>query len=113
VITGAAAAVNIALVFALVPPYGVFGAAIASLVAYVGMFLAMVWHAQRVYPVRYQWRRLVLIAAASLVLTVAGRATRGPFGLELVLALALPFLLFPLGFYLPGERARLGALLHR
>ena len=78
VITGAAAVVNIALVLALVPPFGIFGAAIASLVAYVGMFLAMVWHAQRVYPVRYQWRRLALIAAGSAALTVAGRAHPRP-----------------------------------
>jgi O-antigen/teichoic acid export membrane protein len=105
--------VNVALVVALVPPFGIYGAAIASLVTYVGMFLAMAWHAQRVYPVLYQWRRLALIAAGSAALTVAGRLTRGPLGLEIVLALALPFVLFPLGFYLPGERARLGALLHR
>jgi O-antigen/teichoic acid export membrane protein len=113
VITGAAAVVNVVLVVALVPPFGIYGAAIASLVTYVGMFLAMAWHAQRVYPVLYQWRRLALIAAGSAALTVAGRLTRGPLGLEIVLALALPFVLFPLGFYLPGERARLGALLHR
>jgi O-antigen/teichoic acid export membrane protein len=113
VITGLAAALNIGLVLALVPPLGIFGAALASLVTYVAMFLGMVWNAQRVYPVRYQWRRIGTLAAASAALTVAGRLTRGPFALELGLALALPVVLFPLGFYLPGERVRLGALLHR
>jgi O-antigen/teichoic acid export membrane protein len=113
VITGAAAALNIGLVFALVPPYGIFGAALASLAAYVAMFLGMVWNAQRVYPVRYQWRRIATIAAASATLTIGGRLLRGPFVVELAFALALPLALLPLGFYLPGERARLGALLRR
>ncbi len=113
VITGLAAVLNVGLVFALVPPLGIYGAALASLVAYVAMFLGMSWHAQRLFPVRYQWRRLALLAGTAAALTAAGRLTRGPLALEVVLALALPFVLFPLGFYLPGERARLGALLHR
>jgi O-antigen/teichoic acid export membrane protein len=113
VITGLAAVLNIGLVFALVPPFGIFGAAIASLVAYVAMFLGMVWNAQHVYPVHYQWRRLVTLSAAALTLTVVGRGIGGPLPLEVVFALALPFVLFPLGFYLPEERARLGTLLHR
>jgi O-antigen/teichoic acid export membrane protein len=111
VITGLAAALNIGLVFALVPPLGIFGAALASLAAYAAMFLGMVWNAQRVFPVRYQWRRLATLAAAAAALTVTGRLTRGPLALEIVLALGLPIVLFPLGFYLPGERKRLGALL--
>jgi O-antigen/teichoic acid export membrane protein len=111
IVTGAAAVLNIALVVALVPAIGIFGAALASLAAYVAMFLGMVWNAQRVYPVRYQWRRIALVAGTAGALTVAGRLARGPLALELGLALALPFVLFPLGFYLPGERARLGALL--
>jgi O-antigen/teichoic acid export membrane protein len=113
VITGLAAILNAALIVALLPPLGIFGAALASLIAYVAMFLGMVWNAQHVYPVRYQWRRVALIAIASGGLTIVGRLTRGPLALELVLAAALPFVLFPLGFYFPGERARLGALLRR
>jgi len=89
------------------------GAAVSMLLSYFVIFLGMTWKAQRVFHVHYQWRRLILIAAASLALTVAGRATRGPLGLEIVLALALPVVLFALGFYLPAERARLGTLLHR
>ena len=40
IVTGAAAAVNIALNLALIPPYGMMGAAVATLVAYVVLFVA-------------------------------------------------------------------------
>ena len=110
VVTGAAAVLNVGLVFLLVPPYGIFGAALASLVAYVAMFFGMLWNAQRVFPVRYQWRRLGTIAGVSVGLTVFGRALDGPFAVQLLLALSFPLLLLPAGFYLPGERARMRAL---
>jgi O-antigen/teichoic acid export membrane protein len=41
VVSGAAALVNIALCIALIPPYGMIGAAVATLVAYVALFLGM------------------------------------------------------------------------
>src|SRR5919201_2380069 len=49
VITGAAAALNIVLNVALIPPYGMTGAAIATVAAYTLMFVLMTWNAQRVY----------------------------------------------------------------
>ena len=48
IVTGAAALVNIALNFALIPPYGMMGAAIATAVAYVALFVGMSLNAQRV-----------------------------------------------------------------
>ena len=59
VVTGAAALVNIGLNFALIPPYGMIGAAISTLVAYLVMFFGMTIRAQQVFPVPYQWRRIV------------------------------------------------------
>src|SRR5256886_78103 len=57
VVTGAAAGINIGLCFALVPPYGMIGAAVATVVSMAAMFGLMAVHAQRVYPVPYQrWR---------------------------------------------------------
>ena len=51
VVTGVAAAVNVGLCFVLIPPYGMMGAAAATLVAYVAMFLGMTVRAQQVFPV--------------------------------------------------------------
>jgi O-antigen/teichoic acid export membrane protein len=110
-VTGVAAALNIALNFALIPPYGRMGAAIATVAAYTLLFVAMAWRAQRVFPVAYQWRRVITLAVASVGLTVLGKALDVPFGVALALTLAFPLVLLLLGFYLPVERRRLRRLL--
>jgi O-antigen/teichoic acid export membrane protein len=111
VVTGAAAAVNIALNLLLIPPYGMMGAAIATVAAYSTMFAGMVWWSQRIYPVPYQWRRVVTAAAAGLALVGVGKLTDAGLAVALPLALAYPLALLPLGFYLPAERRAIGARL--
>jgi O-antigen/teichoic acid export membrane protein len=103
VITGVAALVNVALNLLLIPPYGMRGAAWATVAAYGVMFLAMTWYAQRVFPVAYQWRRVLTAAAAAVALLLAGKAVGG-LAAALVLALAYPVALLLLGFFLPEER---------
>ena len=110
VITGAAAVLNVALNLALVPRYGMEGAAAATVAAYALLFVGMAWWARRVYPVPYQWRRVATALFAGVALVVAAKALDVPFAVALVLALAYPLALLPLGFLLPGERARLRTL---
>jgi O-antigen/teichoic acid export membrane protein len=110
-VTGAAAVVNIALNAILIPRYGMMGAAIATVVAYTAMFVGMTWQAQSVFPVRYQWRRVVTLVGVSVGLTVVGKLTHVGLALAIVLALAFPVALALAGFYLPGERRRLRRLL--
>ena len=76
VITGAAAAVNVTLNLTLIPPYGMMGAAIATVAAYSVMFAGMAWWSQRVFPVPYQWRRVLTAAAAGIALTALAKARR-------------------------------------
>ena len=110
-VTGAGAAVNVGLNFWLVPRYGMVGAAIATAAAYVVLFIGMTLYAQRVYPVRYQWRRVITCVGAAVGLTVAARAGGLPLAASFVLVAAYPFVLALLGFYLPAERKRLAAAL--
>ena len=110
VVTGFAAAINIGLNFALIPPYGMIGAAVATLVAYVVMFLGMTIRAQQVFPVPYQWRRVALVAGAAVGLTVLGKALHVPLAGALGLVAVYPLILLPLGFYLPVELRRLRGL---
>jgi O-antigen/teichoic acid export membrane protein len=110
VITGIAAAVNVGLCIALIPPYGMVGAAIATLASYVVLFVGMVLYAQHVYPVAYQWRRVLTAAGAAVGLTIAARATGAPLVVSLLLVAAYPLALGALGFYLPAERRRLRRL---
>jgi O-antigen/teichoic acid export membrane protein len=111
VVTGAAAAVNVALNLILIPPYGMMGAAVATVAAFATMFAGMAWWAQRIYPVPYQWRRVGTAAAAGLALVVAGKLLEANLAVALLLALAYPLALLPLGFYLPAERRAIGARL--
>jgi hypothetical protein len=87
------------------------GAAIATIAAYSTMFVGMSWWSQRIYPVPYQWRRVLTAALAGVGLAVAGKLVGGGFAVALVLALAYPLALLPLGFYLPAERRAIGARL--
>jgi O-antigen/teichoic acid export membrane protein len=111
IVAGAAALVNIVLNVILIPPYGMMGAAVATLVAYLALFVGMWLNSRRVYPVAYQWRRVVTIAAAAGALTAIAWAVDAPLPLAIVLVLAYPLVLAALGFYLPAERARMRRLL--
>jgi O-antigen/teichoic acid export membrane protein len=110
VVTGAAALVNIGLNFLLVPPYGMVGAAVSTLVAYVVMFLGMTVRAQQVFPVPYQWRRIALAVGAAVALTVLGKSLDVPLAGAVLLSVVYPLILLPLGFYLPVELRRIRAL---
>ncbi|MGH3104584.1 MAG: lipopolysaccharide biosynthesis protein [Gaiellaceae bacterium] len=110
VVTGAAAALNVALNLLLIPPFGIMGAAIAMVSAFTAMFLGMTWHAQRIYPVPYQWRRVATATGTAVALTVLGKALDLPLAAAIAVAAAYPLALLPLGFYLPAERARLRRL---
>jgi O-antigen/teichoic acid export membrane protein len=88
-ISGAAALVNVGLNFALIPPFGMVGAAIAAAVAYAVLALLQHAVAQRVYPTAYETtklaRALVLACAAGAV----GLAPAGPVVASLALKTAV------------------------
>ncbi len=110
VVTGTGAAVNVGLNFWLVPRYGMVGAAISTAAAYVVLFAGMTLYAQHVYPVQYQWRRVITAVGVAVGLTVAARAAQLPLAASFLLVLVYPLALALLGFYLPAERKRLRRL---
>src|SRR5262249_9420278 len=73
-VSGAAAAINIVLNVILIPTYGMMGAAVATLAAYVALFAGMWLRSRRVYPVPYQWRRIGTLAGVAVGLTILGVA---------------------------------------
>jgi O-antigen/teichoic acid export membrane protein len=107
VVTGAGALLNVMLNLVLIPPYGMMGAAIATIAGYSLMFVLMAWHAQRTYPVPYQWRRIVTAVGAAAGLLILGKLLDVPLVAAILISLAYPLALLVLGFYLPAERARL------
>jgi O-antigen/teichoic acid export membrane protein len=113
VITGVAAVVNIALNVALIPTYGMMGAAIATVVAYTVMAVGMAWWSQRVYPVPYQWRRVATAALVAVGLTAIGKVADAGPALQIVLVALYPVGLVVSGFTTAQERRHLRALWRR
>ncbi len=64
------AAVVVVLYVVLIPPYAGYGAAIATLVAFIVRFALLLYWSQKVWPVNYQWGRpiLLFIVAVAVVL---------------------------------------------
>ena len=102
---------NFALNLWLIPAYGMLGAAYATLSAYVLLLVLRTWNAQHVYPVQYQWRRVVVLVLAAGALTGAGKAMPHSLGLAFAMTAAYPIVLAAFGFYLPAERRQLRRLL--
>ena len=74
VATAISAAANIGLNLALIPRFGIMGAAYANGLAYA-LQAAIAYHfSQRFYPIRYEARRLARVIAAALLAYAAGRA---------------------------------------
>jgi O-antigen/teichoic acid export membrane protein len=109
VVSGTAALVNVAVCVSLIPRYGMMGAAVATLVAYLVLFVGMWVRSRQVYPVHYQWRRIVTLAGVAGALTGIAWALHS-LPAAIALTLVYPLVLLPLGFYLPAELTRLRRL---
>jgi hypothetical protein len=86
------------------------GAAVATLAAYVVLFLGMVVYAGRVFPVAYEWGRVLSAVAVAAGLAVLGAWASPPLALAVVLAAVFPIALVPIRFYRADELAALRRL---
>jgi O-antigen/teichoic acid export membrane protein len=115
--TGAALAANIALNLALVPSLGIVGAGIALVASYIIVLALMYVFTQRLFPVPYEWGRLLRVLTVSAGLVGLGELllpTEGFVGfvLRLAFALAYPLALLATGFFTRDERRWLARLRH-
>ncbi len=69
--TGAGALVNVVVNLALIPKFGITGAAIATLLSYVVMAIGIYFPSQRLYHVEYEWGRLARVTLAACAVVVA------------------------------------------
>jgi Na+-driven multidrug efflux pump len=135
VITASAAAVNLAANFLLIPRWGMFGAAWATVAAYAVMATLGFWFSQRLYPIPFEAGRLARLSIAALatfalaqlvpaadlsglaatavgsrmhfLLHVAPRALLPTVAAKLALLAAFPALVVALGVVRPEEWQRL------
>lgn len=106
---------NVALNLALVPALGIAGAGLALVISYLVVLGLMYVFTQRLFPVPYEWGRLLRVIATVAVLVGAGELlvpTSGALGLLIRAALfaAYPLALFITGFFSEGERRWLARL---
>jgi O-antigen/teichoic acid export membrane protein len=113
----AALLVNVALNLALVPAYGIVGAALALVASYLVVTVLMYVFTQRLFPVPYQWGRLARVVLAAAVLVGAGELVMPTSGVLGFLGRGLLWTLYPLalwttGFFTPEERGWIARLRH-
>jgi O-antigen/teichoic acid export membrane protein len=110
-IIGIAALFNVLLNFLLIPPYGMLGAAFSIFFSYLLMNLLAYLINLRIYPLPYEWIRILkIVTVTALVLFALNLIQVSSWKKELFFKLAL-LLLFPLalwisGFFAPGELKR-------
>jgi len=108
---------NVVLNLLLVPSLGIVGAGLALVASYLVVLALMYVFTQRLFPVPYEWGRLLrvtLTVAALVGLAELLVPTSGALGLLLraVLFAAYPLLLLGTGFFTDGERIWLAKLRH-
>ena len=119
--TATGAIINIVANYVLIPLYGIYGAAWATLLAYAGMAVAGYITVRRFYQVTYEWRRILIVFAsvgACFVIFVMVRNTwgtilgrEGLFGAKCVVIVLFTFLLAAAKFFTRGEIVRMRSVL--
>jgi O-antigen/teichoic acid export membrane protein len=111
-VTVVATIANVALNLILVPAHGIVGAAIALIASYVivNVLLALVTH--RLFPIHWQWRRLLVVVVAAVALTAAGELLLPTDGAVGLISRAAVWMLYPVllwfgGAVDRGERAEI------
>lgn len=108
-------AVNVVLLVALTPPFGIAGAGLALSGAYVAMLTVMRLLTRKLFEIAFEWRRIAQLAlvlgglagVGELLLPTDGAAG---FATRAAVALAPPLALAATGFFRPEERAVLRTL---
>jgi O-antigen/teichoic acid export membrane protein len=106
---------NVALNLLLVPPLGIVGAGLALALSYLLGLALMYAFTQRLFPVPYEWGRLlrvvltvaVLVGLAELLVPTSGA---DGFLIRAALLAAYPLVLLVTGFFTPEERRLLAKL---
>ncbi len=117
--TGAGALVNVAVNFALIPKFGLMGAAVATLLSYVVMAIGIYFPSQRLYHVRYEWGKIIRLAIAAfvalsafLLLGLEPATTNGVLA-KLILCGAFVLLIYILRVFDPADIAHTKAAISR
>ena len=117
-VTGAAAVVNIALNLLLIPQYGMYGAAIATILSFIILYVLTHVLAQRALPVPYEHKKLLIMLASGAVLYLVpvyacSQGTAVCYIAKITAISMFPVILYIAGFYEPVELERMKALVKK
>lgn len=120
IVIGIALVFNIGLNFLLIPPLGIVGATVSTLISYVVFCGLRYWSSNLFFKVRYEWGRVFALVALGSAVTAAfymldrfrgDRPDSETLYLSMLvkvgLVLLIPPALFASGFFDDGERARI------
>jgi len=105
------AAVNIGLNFLLIPRYGIFGAAYATLITYIIVTMAMFFYNQKLMKLYYEWPRIIKLLLATAIIFSAGYfintgSITVTIVVKLIIILIFPLLLWLFRFFTDGEKEK-------
>jgi O-antigen/teichoic acid export membrane protein len=101
----------LALNFLLIPRYGMFGAAWATLIAYVYKAASTYFFSNRFFRIHFEFLRMAKIfLAAAGIFVVAGRvnfpSVYADVAVRTLLVMLFPAVLYLMHFFTPGEKER-------
>lgn len=102
-----AVAINITLMFILIPKFGRLGAAIATLISYISLPVLIYSFTFKIFPVQYEYKRLAQILIVILGLFWLCQKIYSPsywnLFLRILIILAYPVILWLIGFFEKNE----------
>jgi len=114
---GGSALLNFPLNLALIPPFEAMGAALATLVSFAVLALAVLGASHRVFPIRYQYVRLFKLVFAGTIVYGAAEFIRPEallpaVAIDLLFLASFPGLLLALAFYEEPELKKMREIAH-
>lgn len=111
--TGLAALTNIISNFYLMPRFGMMGAAIATLLAYLVMAGSIFILNQRIYPIRYEYHRIGMILLYLCGALILFYQLSPGFPVRIIILAGFPALILFSGFFNQEERAAIRRLFRK
>ena len=96
--------INIILNSVLIPRWDIYGASAATLLSQIFFFSIILLSANKAYPIKYEWSKLIKILVLSITIIIAGLTLQHlvlwqRLLIKLCLVLSYPFALYVLNFY--------------
>ena len=109
------AILNIILNILLIPSYGIMGAAFATAITFITLFLSVLIINKKLYPVQYEWNRILKIAISSgivycLSLIIIWDNILLSIFFKLLILLIFPIIIYFSGFFTDTELENLALL---